>query len=585
MLIKERYRVVKSIGKGRFCQTFLAVDEGQFPPLPCVIQQFKYQNQRLEEFSKQLAELSKHPQIPTIYTYFRENNYFYLVQAYIEGENLANLLTEQGTFNETQIWQFLTNILPIVKFIHDHNIIHRDVKPENIICQSPASLNDLFLVDFSTAKLATLIDQLTSETVIGSPEYLAPEQAKGKAVFASDLYSLGLTCIHLLTQISPFDLFDITNNTWVWRQYLNIPISETLGLILDKLLQNSLNKRFQTAAEIMQIMGIDHHDLDSSTSIGQEKINPQISPWQCVHTFTGNLTNLNNVNSLAISPDGKTLATGHDDKNIRIWDLNHRELLIIFAGHTQAIKSVAFSPDGKILATASDDKTIKLWHINTWEEICTLGGHTHTVKSVAFSPDSQMLASGSWDKTIKIWDVNTRREISTLQGHKLQINAVAFSPNGKILASASSDRTIHLWELQKLQNRPCFSPLGILSGHTWTVLTVAFSPDGRILATGSDDNTIKLWNPYTGQLISTLSGHSWSVVAVAFTADGETLISASWDQTIQLWQVSTGVKIATLVGHLDSVTTVAVSPVAQLIASGSRDKTIKLWQLVEQQGS
>jgi WD40 repeat protein/predicted Ser/Thr protein kinase len=592
LLLQERYRLMKRIGKGGFCKTFLAVDEGKFPPVPCVVQELSLESETSKTFqqkAQQLEELGKHSQIAAMLAYFEQNGRFYLVQEFIAGTNLAQVVEEEGAFNETQIWQLLEDVLPVFQFMSDacgglrlRHIIHRDIKPHNIIRRSPITKKgDFVIVDFTTAKIVTEIDPLVSETSIGSPEYAAPEQGRGKAVFASDLYSLGVTCIYLLTQISPFDLFDIANDCWVWQQYLTTKVSDRLAKILDKLLQNDVSQRFQSADEVMQAMGMEFKIQNLKSKI-------QNPPWQCLHTLTEHSGALSRVNALAISPDGNTLASGSDDKNIKLWDLNTQKILATLSGHSQAVKSVAFSPDGQILATASDDKTIKLWQVETLKEICTLSGHSHAVKSVAFSPDGQILASGSWDKTIKLWDVNTGRELFTITGHQLQVSSVAFSPDGKLLASASYDRTTRLWQIpalessqRKFENRPCYSLLSTLSGHAWAVLTAAFSPDGQILATGSDDNTIKLWEVNTGQLICTLVGHSWSVVAVAFTADGETLLSGSCDKTVKLWRVSTAEEIVTLSGHIDSVSAVAVSKVTQLIASGSKDKTIKLWQLVE----
>jgi WD40 repeat protein len=582
MLLQQRYRLLKQIGKGGFAKTFLAVDEAEFPPVPCVIQQFKKKNFTSEVFqqkAQQLLELGKHPQIPSLLAYFQQENDFYLVLEFIEGTNLATLVEELGAFSETQIWHLLENLLPILKFIHEHNLIHCDIKPENIILTSKTADQgkDLILVDFSAVQLVTEISRLQTQAKIGSPEYAAPEQIQSKPIFASDLYSLGVTCIYLLTQIPPFDLFDVANNSWVWRHYLSNNLSERLGKILDKLLEYSTNQRYQSADEVMQALGIQSPIPNLKSKI----TNPL---WQCVHNFTAHLSTYGAVNSIAISCDGHILASGSDDKTIRLWDLNSKQLLATLTGHSQAVKSVAFSPDGEILASASDDKTIKLWNLNTHREIYTLVGHSSGVKSVVFCPgDGGILASGSWDKTIKLWNMNTGTEIFTLTGHQLQVSAVAFSPISPYLASASFDRTIRLWKLplnfaskKEFENCPCYT----LSGHTWAVLTLAFSPDGKILATGSDDNTIKLWDANTGQLIHTLLGHSWSVVALTFSTNGETLISGSCDRTIKLWRVSTAQEIATFFGHLDSVSAVAVTPVAQLIASGSRDKTIKLWQLV-----
>ena len=592
MLIQERYRVVKLIGQGGFGKTFLVVDQSQSPPLPCIIKQFWPQNQTPEAIEQakalfqqealRLEELGKHPQIPTLLAHEEQEQCLYLVQEFIDGTNLAEVMEEEGAFSEAQIWQILNDLLPVLKFIHERQVIHRDIKPANIIRRSLDGR--LVLVDFGAAKLVSAIEQYKLGTSIGSPEYVAPEQARGKAIFASDLYSLGVTCIHLLTQIPPFDLFDVANDCWVWRQYLTFEVSDRLSLILDKLLQNAVSRRFQSADEVMQALG----------SSFQAKPRKEHPPWQCLYTLAGHSGIFGGVNSVAISPSGNTLASGSDDKTIRLWNLDAKTAATTSSyatlyGHSHAVKSVTFSSDGKILATGSDDKTIKLWDINTNQEICTLSGHLHAVKSVSFSPNG-ILASASWDKTIKLWNVNTGAELCSLTGHQLQLTAVAFSHQGKLLASASFDRTIRLWVIPsteppsatiKFENRPHYT----LSGHDWAVLTVAFSPDGNILATGSDDRTIKLWDVNTGQIIRTLLGHSWSVTAVAFSPDGETLISGSWDKTVKLWRVSTGEEIATLCGHLDSISAVAISLIAQLIASGSKDKTIKLWQFVQPAGN
>lgn len=560
-ILQNRYRLINSLSQAGFCQTYMAVDTGKSPEILCIIQKLSTDNQNpqfLDEKLQLLQEIGQHPQIPKILGYFQENNYFYLVQEFISGSNLEQILVAEGNFNETQIWQLLQDILPVLKFISDRQIIHGDIKPQNII---RTNSGNFVLVDFANAQIASEFH--ITKNINCHPEYAAPEQIQGHPIFASDLYSLGVTCIYLLTQIPPFELFDIANDSWVWQQYLTTKISDRLCKILDKLISKAIPQRYQSADAVMVAMGINYISPYRLKS-------PNL--WQCTHTFTGSSC----INTIAISPDGKILASGGENKIVKLWNLETKKVIHTLSGHSEAITSLVFNPQGDILATASDDQTIKLWHLPTSTEICTLTGHTNSVKSVAFSPDGRIMASGSWDKQIKLWDVNTGAEICHIQGHQLQVSAVAFSPDGQLLASASFDRTIRLWELK---NRQCYDLLEIISGHTRAVLAIAFSPDGRILATGSDDNTIKLWDINDFQLIGTLLGHSWAVVALAFTADSKTLISASWDKTIKLWQVHTTQEITTLEGHADSVSTVAVSQAAQLIASASRDKTIKLWQL------
>jgi WD40 repeat protein len=605
--LQERYRALELIGQGGFSRTFLAVDESKSA---CVLKQLWTKNLTPEvakqampkavreatialfqQEARRLEELDQHPQIPTLMAHFEENHYLYLVQEFINGMNLAEVVEEEGTFSEAQIWQLLDDLLPVLKFIHDHQIIHRDIKPENIIRRtslptvSPLNQagthtrrlggvekNQLVIVDFGAAKLITGVNSFQAGTRIGSPEYVAPEQARGKAVFASDLYSLGVSCINLLTGIHPFDLFDIVNDGWAWRDYLTQNVSESLGQILDKLLQNALTRRFQSVDQVMQAIA----DTQGKSGLSQFRQNdyagthsPPPILWQCQQTLSGNSA----VNSVAISPNGQFLASGYEDKTIRLWNLETGEIISTLMGHSQSVKSVAFSPNGTILATGSDDQTVKLWDWKNDQEIYTLCGHSHAVKSVVFSPDGQVLASASWDKIIKLWNVQTGVSEKTLTGHRLQVSAVAFSPTGTILGSASCDRTVRLWDLTSGSSTPLY-------GHDWAVLAIAFSPDGKTLATGSDDNTIILWDWKMGKILYKLSGHSWSVVTLTFSPNGETLVSGSRDQTIQLWQVSTGKKIATLTGHLDSVSSVAMSLSGSMIASGSQDKTIKLWHRV-----
>jgi WD40 repeat protein len=593
-----RYRLIKSIGKEGFSNTFLAVDEGRSPPSFCVIQKWRSPAELGQQQAQQLKQLGQHPQIPAVLDCFADDRDFYLVEEFIEGQNLAQLVDAAGSFTEGQIWQLLADLLPVLKFIHDRQVIHRDIKPENIIRRSSiASLDgdgseNLVLVDLRSAKLAAQIDRIQPETGVGSPEYVAPEQVAGQAVFASDIYSLGVTCIYLLTSIHPFHLFDTASDRWVWQQYLTQPVSDRLVHILDKALQKDLNLRWRSIDEILPAVG-------SYATLKPQPSTLKPSLWECVATLTEHSGSLASINSVAFSPKGEILASASDDKSIRLWDVNTRQVICIMSGHSQPVNSVAFSPDGKILASGSSDRTIKLWDLDTKQEICTLAGHTHAVRSVAFHPinftgesdfsplselaeranPEKILASGSWDKTIKLWDVDTREEICTLKGHQLQVSAVAFSPSGQFLASTSFDRTTRLWDLSaglsaQLQPQVRYT----FTGHARSVLAVAFSPDSSMLATAGDDNTIWLWNCDNGQAIGSILGHSWSVVALAFSVDGEAIASGSWDSTVKLWQVSTGEEIATLSGHTDAVCAVAVSPLEGIVASGSKDKTIKLWQ-------
>ncbi|MEP6519738.1 AAA-like domain-containing protein [Microcoleus vaginatus] len=284
----------------------------------------------------------------------------------------------------------------------------------------------------------------------------------------------------------------------------------------------------------------------------------------------------NVVISVAVSPDGKTLASASFDNTIKLWNLQSQKPIATLTGHSNPVYSVAFSPDGKTLASASSDKTIKLWNLESQKELTTLTGHSRSVWSVAFSPDGLILASASGDKTIKLWNLESQKELTTLTGHSSYIRSVAFSPDGKTLASASYDNTIKLWNLESQKE------LTTLIGHCDLVNSVAFSPDGLILASASHDKTIKLWNLESQKELTTLTGHSSLVNSVAFSSDGKTLASASFDKTIKLWHLESQKELTTLTGHSSYVRSVAFSPDGKTLASASDDNTIKLWNLESQ---
>ncbi len=255
---------MKPIGQGGFSRTFLARDEDK-PSLPlCVIKQFYPQAQGTGTLAKaielfnheamRLEELGKHRQIPELLAYFTQDDRQYLLQEFIDGLNLGQELQQNGVYNETQIQHFLNELLRILQFCHQKQIIHRDIKPENIIRrQNPAKLKgQIVLVDFGASKVVTQASMQQTGTSIGSPEYVAPEQMRGRALFASDIYSLGVTCIHLLTARSPFDLYDINNDVWLWRDYLQANINPDLGRILDKMLATTPARRYQTVDEVLR---------------------------------------------------------------------------------------------------------------------------------------------------------------------------------------------------------------------------------------------------------------------------------------------------------------------------------------------
>lgn len=640
ILLRNRFRVMRVLSdEGGFGRTYLAEDVDKLNEL-CVIKQLAPKaegswalKKAVELFQKEaqrLQELGENAQIPTLIAYFEQDSYLYLVQQYIDGQNLLrelNLRRQgkalQSPYSEAEIKKILLDLLPILKFIHERGVIHRDIKPQNIVRrQSNGRLN---LIDFGSSKQLTRRVQSKTGTSIGSHGYSPIEQIRDGAAYpASDLFSLGATAFHLLTGISPFKLWTENGYAWVngWRKYLKVSVSDEFAVVLDKLLKKDKNQRYQSADEAIKDLsrGLDPERLFAGTqqptflaSNSQRDTKLQITIvgiagilllilgdfWYKQFYVNGSIpANLSQPNrtsiedgelegqsfmpnfslavtirgyassiqSTAISPDGNTIASTNDN-TIQLWSLTTGQAISTLFGHQNRVNAIAIGSNGKILASGSDDNTVKLWNLVNGQEIRTLVGHAAAIRTLAISPDGQILVSGSDDKTIKLWNLYTREEIRTLTANA-GVKTVALSPDGKILA-AGIDSTIKLWNLNGREIRTFL-------GHG-EITAIAFSPDGKYLACGSNDKTIKIWNLETGKT-RTLEGHTDEITGVGFSLDGMTLVSSSRDRTLKLWSYITAKNIRTLAKHGDSVETFALSQDGKVIVSGGADQTLRVWR-------
>jgi WD40 repeat protein/tRNA A-37 threonylcarbamoyl transferase component Bud32 len=592
LLLGDRYRPLKVIGQGGFGKTFLAVDEAESHKPYCVIKQSlpprlnNLSSQRVAQLfrreAERLAELGQHLQIPELLDHFEADDAQYLVQEFIDGQNLEDVLTEGGPFNEAEILQVLEDILPVLQFIHEHQVIHRDIKPENIIC--PYQGDKLVLVDFGAAKYATGTALARTGTVIGSAGYVAPEQAMGRAEFGSDLYSLGVTCIHLLTEMHPFDLYSISEDRWVWQQYLAEPISERLQRILDRMLQRATSRRYRTATAVLHdLLELESRSVLVRLPQTDSAIAP-ILPWACIRTLTGHA---GGVTAVTIHPDEQTLASGSSDKTIKLWNLTTGEILHTFAGrslwfgagHTDRITALLFASDGHTLVSSSDDGTVKFWDVVNQKLLTTLPGHEWGISAIALSQAGETLAVGSGDGLITLWHRNTQELVERLTRHQEQISGLILSPNGQTLASSSCDKTIRLWNLRAGQL------VNTWKGHADRISAIAVTPDWRTLISGSWDKTLKLWDLPSGELLKTVAAHADRITCLAISPTGQLLASGSEDSSIKLWNLERGfgdrpfihiTRLCTL-KQTWTVNTLSFSPDGQILASGSADETIKIW--------
>ncbi|NET56867.1 MAG: protein kinase [Symploca sp. SIO2E6] len=619
-VINNRYEIQRVLGQGGFGRTYLALDNHCFGEF-CVLKEF-LSNQTDEYIAQKSRELFEreaqvlyqidHPQIPKFLALLPERGKWFLVQKYIDGKNYSTLLKErqeQGeAFSEEEIIKWLQDLLPVLDYIHQRKIIHRDISPDNIML--PHDQSRPVLIDFGSVKhkLSSITtsgyNNVPQVSFVGKDGYSPLEQIRlGQSFPSSDIYALGVTAVVLLTGKETNLLLDYNSLEWRWRSY--VTVSDRLAEILDKMLAEKHQERYQSAQEVLDALKKSKKSPSGKTieiqidqaqkedqiarllptvkelkrlrekreALEQGKVSPPVAAttkpepqkstplpppisepliWRANQTLTSPTPK---VIDIAFSPNGQILTSlgerhlsNRKTTIVNSWHLGTTKRPSNYSLPTNSYCSLGCNSQNHTLASVLWLDKITIYDVTNKKLTCSLRGRMEGVSGLTFSSDGQMLASWSKDGIIKLWDLATGKLQRTLPSRLGVIRCLGISLDHQTLAIVNLENKITVWDLRNGRllelnssssfNRKSTNWMGKLMGHHQRINTIAISPDGRLLAIGNEDKKIQLWNLVSQKLLDTLKGHTNGVNAVIFSPDGRTLASSTREGEIKIWRGS-----------------------------------------------
>jgi WD40 repeat protein len=553
----------------------------------------------------------------------------YMVMQLVNGESLEERLSRQSPLPVREIVRIGMQAAHGLEAAHAQGLIHRDIKPGNILLEPPH--DRIKLTDFGLVRVTHDVRLTQTGHVSGTPLYMSPEQALGEeADHRSDLFSLGAVLYEMCTGRPPF-LGD--SPVHVMRQVaeekqrpvreLNPIIPGWLAETIDRLLAKKPADRIQSAAHLAELFDFEWALMKTSSeevpTVCQEErkrraartrwiaggvgamflaigllsgkflaLRPGVSSAAPVNVFSADA---GTVWSVAFDPPSQTAAMAVEDGFVRLWDLQSRSVKAKFEAHRGIVWALQFSHGGEWFATAGDDGLVKIWKPSSPDAIQTFQ-QSNAVRGLALAHDDRTLYVGDRGGGLRVWSLDLtdssrpepaplaegeeKKPLRAAQQHGA-IYTVAISPGDETVATAGSDKSIQLWNAKTL------TPRLQLEGHAGSIYGLAFHPDGRRLASAGWDKMVRIWDTGSGQLVKSWWGHDGDIWAVAYSPDGSMLATGGHDGAVKLWSAESGDLLATFLGHKLPIHSLAFNHDGTLLASGGRDGAMRIWKIDSQQ--
>ena len=590
----------------------------------------------LKNFVKEARALArfKHPNIVRVLRFLEANGTAYMVMEYEEGQSLADYLKRNGPrLDEQTLLKVFIPILNGLHAVHEAEMLHLDIKPENIYLRKDGSP---MLIDFGSARQGAVHLQKVALTQGYAPMEQYPD--KGTPDPSSDVYAVGASMYRCISGKKPDDALERYQAV---LKYQVDPLTPAVVAgkngyqkqvleCIDWAMQVYSRDRPQSARELQDaLMGRGRYGRQSTTgqpavfnrpSVARAKVSAQAAKamnekdrssaavgWMAAALMVASLAvagtlywsdlkvhwegaELTSAPEIQIRPSSKSATSTEQPAEAKLPTKAYEPVASpskpqpvaqtvsavipallekTLTGHQDWVQSVAFAPDGKWFASAGVDKTIKLWVTSTGSLLGSLR-QSYAANAVAISATSTWLASAGDDGTVRMWEAGTGQLHSALSGPSYALYAVAFSPNGKLIAAAGKDRIVYVWDVDSGKL------LQTLEGHSGDIYALAFSPNGKFIASAGVDKTLLVWSVANGAEAMRMAGHKDKVLALAWSPDGKWLASGDSGETIRLWDATTGT-LMRILNNNPAVLSLAWSPDSRWLAAGLADKTIEIF--------
>ena len=610
------YRMVRLLGQGGFAEVYLGEHVYLGTPAAIKVLHTLIASDNTEHFRREARTIARlvHPHIVRVLDYGIEGMTPFLVEDYAPNGSLRTRHARGVPLPLPTVVEYVSQIADALQYAHEQKVIHRDVKPENMLL---GRRNEILLSDFGIAVVAMSSSYNSTQgmqDMAGTVAYMAPEQIQAQAGPASDQYSLAVVTYELLSGERPFHgaFTEVAvKHTLVpppsLREKLPLLSAEVEAVVMKALAKDPKQRFVNVNAFASALEEASRNALSTTTFLidhatPQEQM-PSANDTVLLSSQEGSPGALFTPSSVTPqlpmkeelagesheqvvdTPDVEAQAGSMKTPVLRQPEttalptrapgirISRRAVLVGLAGlaavgvagagialftHPQGAPSV--QPQATLVPVGVEGSTLY-----------TFRGHSGWVWSVDWSPNGSRIASASADSTGQVWDAESGDHLTVYSGHTDTVYAVSWSPDGKRVASGGYDRTVQIWD-------PTFGDhFYTYKGHKGWVWTVAWSPDSKHIASAGEDRTVQVWDAANGSHVNSYNGHTDYVHSVAWSPDGKLIASASGDGTVQVWEASTGLRIYTYQPYYTSMWSAAWSPNGQHIASASDNKTAQVW--------